>query len=810
MKLALLLFILLPLISFAQTETELIAEFNVNEGKLNIVVPQVLDDLGLTYVIESVNLSKRKVIEQHTFINTSIQEILDYLAEDTKIVLEFDEKRQTVHLYDRKPESHITITGIVQSTESSGGIVDVHVSSMGNVYQTITDQNGFYSLRVPKDLDSLNLTFSHIQFVTTSGWVVLANAIKREKVVYNKFLRLASVEMPLYRVKEEVQKVPVFPFFSTNSIEQVFFGKSLNHESFIYLSGADQYFRMEGGISYKGSPSSMNQFLLDGERINDPFKLKGEIPIVEDDVTKAVKIYEGVAPARYVGGSVVVDILAEDGNVSERQGNVMISDQYASFTLTGPIESNTSSYFLNFRSNLNLSQFDTIVNLSRFFNSAFSIPTDFSEIRGKLSAYINRDNIISFSGFYGSEVIKGYLDPSHISSAKQPDDLSLEGIKNKEVSFIAKWDNRSITNAKINVSAVYKHSNKELAFREGKAPSRLFAPKGIQDMLIFNGTFEMGLMNNLSLVLGFKNDLVNYSYSREDISSSFNRFEEDRYSNLFRALDGKMVNRLAGFVELNRSFDKMSFSVGVRLTDFSNISGFNSVEPRLIFKYRPNPEQSNLFEINYGRNVISEYSIFNDAVESFVEYPFFVTALSSDSLRIEPYVSNELNVNYKVLVRNKLFIELGHFVKTTDNLLTEQVGISEHLIPALLSNYTMLGISFKGALQLNNNWNFSAMITYKDFINFNDSISALDFSYKYGFVVRKRFNKKLQAEFNYLNYKEAYTSDQIGRISVSELKADWKVSKSFSLGIGYRFSNSDLLEHNAYYGDIDLRAVLKF
>ena len=79
MKLALLVFILFPLISFAQTEQKLIPEFEVSSGKLSNIVPQVLEELNLTYIIGAVNLPKRKEIRQHTFVNATVQEILDYL-----------------------------------------------------------------------------------------------------------------------------------------------------------------------------------------------------------------------------------------------------------------------------------------------------------------------------------------------------------------------------------------------------------------------------------------------------------------------------------------------------------------------------------------------------------------------------------------------------------------------------------------------------------------------------------------------------------------------------------------------------------
>ena len=804
MKLALLLIILLPLISFAQTETELITEFNVNEGKLNIVVPEVLEELNLTYIIGSMNLPKRKVIGQRTFVDTNIQEILDYLFQETKYELSFDPKKQTVHLINRRSEAQITIAGRVQSTDSGGGIVDVHVSSGDNKYQTITDQDGFYSLRVPKKLDSLNLTFSHIQFVTTSGWVVLANAIKRERIVYNKYLRLATVEMPTYNVSEEVQKTPTFPFFSNNSLEKIFFGASLDQNRFIFLTGADQYFRMEGGISFKGAPSTMNQFLLDGEQIVDPFKLKGAVPIVENVVTKGVKIYEGVAPARYAGASMVIDIIAEDGNISERQGIVLLSDQYASVTLTGPIENNSSSYFLNYRSNLKRNTFKEFV-FPNIFNHAFALPTAYSEIRGKLSGYVNRDNIISFSGFYGNEVIKGFLDPSH-----ELKDFDLSGIINKELNIIAKWDNRSFTNTKINISTSYKHYEKQFGLEENNGSRRPFAPKGLQDKLILNGNVEMALRNNLSLVVGLKNDLTFYSYGSEAIADDFRDSVHNNYNNLFQALDGAVVSRFAGFAELNRAFDKLTFSVGLRLTDFNNLIGFNSLEPRIILKYRPNLDQSNVFEVNYGRNVISEYSIFSDSINSFLEYPFIVNTLNSELNSVLPYISNELNVNYKVLFKNNLFIELGHFVKTSNNLLVEQASLLDTLNTASLPNYTMLGLSFKGALQISDSWNCSAILTYKDFINFDDSVSTLNFRYKYGFLIKNRINKKFTAMFNYLNYYEGFVIPDNGRVSTMKLGIEWILDKSFMLSAGYEYSKSNLLEHDEFIGNLDVQAVFRF
>ena len=804
MKLALLLFILLPLISFAQAETELITEFNVNEGKLNIIVPEVLEELNLTYIIGSMNLPKRKVVKQHTFINTSIQEILDYLFQDTKYELTFDPEKRVVHLINRRVEAQITIAGRVQSTDSGGGIVDVHVSSGDNKYQTITDQDGFYSLRVPKKIDSLNLTFSHIQFVTTSGWVVLANAIKREKIVYNKYLRLATVEMPTYNVSEEAQKTPTFPFFSNNSLEKVFFGESLDHDRFVFLTGADQYFRMEGGISFKGAPTTMNQFLIDGEQIIDPFKLKGAIPIVENVVTKGVKIYEGVAPARYEGASMVVDIIAEDGNISERQGIVSFSDQYASVTLTGPIENNSSSYFLNYRSNLKPNTFSDFV-FPNIFNHAFAVPTAYSEIRGKLSAYVNRDNIMSFSGFYGNEVIKGVLDPSHALN-----DFDLKGIENKELNIIAKWDNRSFTNTKINVSASYKHYEKQFALEQNRGSNLPFAPKGLQDKLILNGNVEMALRNNLSLVVGLKNDLTFYSYGKERIAERFRDSINNNYNNLFQALDRAVVNRFAGFAELNRAFDKVTFSIGLRLTDFNNLVGFNSLEPRIILKYKPHLDQTNVFEVNYGRNIISEYSIFSDSTNSFLEYSFIVNTLGAAANPVRPYVSNELNVNYKVLFRNSLFIELGHFVKTSSNLLVGQASSLDILNIASLSNYTMLGLSFKGALQINESWSCSAILTYKDFINFDDSISTLNFRYKYGFLVKNRINKKLTARVNYLNYREGFVGSGNGRVNTMKLGIEWMLDKSFMLSAGYEYSRSNLLEHERFIGNLDLQAVFRF
>jgi len=804
MKLALLVFILFPLISFAQTDQKLIPEFEVSSGKLSNIVPQVLEELNLTYIIGAVNLPKRKEIRQHTFINTSVQEILDYLLDGTRYRLEYSTKDQTVSLIDRRIVDEITITGRVQSSDSGGGIVDVHVTSSDNKYQAVTDETGFYSIRVPKTIDSLMLSFSHIQFVNASGWVLISNAFRKDKIVYNKFLRFATVEIDTYIIHKEAKDLPALPFFSNNSLEKVFFGVSLDPTRFLFLSGVDQFFRMEGGISYKGSPSTTNQFLLDGERLMDPFKLKGSISIFEDEVTKGLKIYEGVSPARYEGSSLVVDVLSEDGNVSEPKRTINFSDQYFSVTLTGPIENNTSSYFLNFRSSLRLTDFNRDFQMPSFLNSPFFIPTEFTEVIGKLSAYVNRDNIFSFTTAYSCEVIKDHLDPLLCIS-----DLNLVGIENNELNVIAKWDNRSFTNVKLNLSGSYKHFNKSIALREQNNALRNFAPKGLQDEISFKGAVELGVKNNLALVAGFSNNLVFYSYSADKVSSIFQDSVIYDYTELFKSLDGEIVNSLSGFVELNRSLDKLSFSLGLRLTDLSNLKGFNTLEPRFIFKYRPNLDHSNILEVNYGRNLITEYSMFSNDLESYKEYSFIVTALSTDSLKIAPYVSNELNINYKVVIRNKLFLEFGHFVKTSKNLLSDANSNMTEIDPKMMPFYTMLGISVKGAIQLNEAWYFSALYAYKDFINIDNSLSAINFKYKYGLLIRNKINKKIGLVLNVFNYKEGFTDEFNGRVLTFDLGMEWKVNKHYMLGLSCDYSISKLHQ----YGNLlnfDLKCILEF
>jgi hypothetical protein len=805
MKLALLLIFLFPLISFAQVDQELIPEFNVSSGKLSVVVPKVLEELELTYIVGSLNTPRRKYIEQHTFINTSIQEILDYLYEDTKYRLEFDEEEQTIHFIERKYNDYITVTGRVQSSNSGGGIVDVHVSSVDGAYKTITDPNGFYSLRVPKNLDSLNLCFSHIQFINAKGWVVIANALRKEKIIYNKSLRLEVIEIPGVNVSDKVPESAILPFFSNNSIDGVFFSESLNPERFLFLSGADQFFRMEGGISFKGAPSSMNLFLLDGIPLSEPFKLKGLIPIAEDDVTKGLKIYEGVSPARYPGSSMVVDILSEDGNITKEKGLVKLTDQYGSFTLTGPIENNSSSYFFNFRSSYGLNRLSNGFKLPSFLNNPFYQPTEFAEFTGKLSAQINTYNIFSFSTFYGSETILDYLDPLH-----RVEGFNLSGIKAKEVNVVAKWNNRSITNANLNFSTAYKHYNKTIGLEEDISPFKKYEPKGQQDELNLNGIIEVGLRNNLSLVAGLNNDLIFYSYSDDKVYSLFRDSVNYDYTSLFKRLHGKVINRFAGFTELNKSFDKISFSLGLRMTKISNLKFSNSLEPRLIFKYKPNLDQSNVFEVNYGRNLISEYSLYSNDRESYMEYSFMVNALSDGENQFRPFISNEINVNYKVLIKEKLFMEIGHFMKNSKGLIVDAQPAHDSLLLKVLPSYTMLGISFKGALQLNENWYLSSMISYKDFVNYDDSLAAVRFKYKYGLLLRKYFNNNISAEFHYLNYKEGFTGTSKGRVSNFDFRLNWSLSSSFKLGVSYEYfiHNLDLLNQTS--GNLNLSAVLEF
>ena len=201
--------------------------------------------------------------------------------------------------------------------------------------------------------------------------------------------------------------------------------------------------------------------------------------------------------------------------------------------------------------------------------------------------------------------------------------------------------------------------------------------------------------------------------------------------------------------------------------------------------------------------------MFSNDLESYKEYSFIVTALSSDSLKIAPYVSNELNINYKVVIRNKLFLEFGHFVKTSKNLLSDANSNMTEIDPKMMPFYTMLGISVKGAIQLNEAWYFSALYAYKDFINIDNSLSAINFKYKYGLLIRNKINKKIGLVLNVFNYKEGFTDEFNGRVLTFDLGMEWKVNKHYMLGLSCDYSISKLHQ----YGNLlnfDLKCILEF
>ena len=154
-------------------------------------------------------------------------------------------------------------------------------------------------------------------------------------------------------------------------------------------------------------------------------------------------------------------------------------------------------------------------------------------------------------------------------------------------------------------------------------------------------------------------------------------------------------------------------------------------------------------------------------------------------------------------------MEFGHFVKTSKNLLSDANSNMTEIDPKMMPFYTMLGISVKGAIQLNEAWYFSALYAYKDFINIDNSLSAINFKYKYGLLIRNKINKKIGLVLNVFNYKEGFTDEFNGRVLTFDLGMEWKVNKHYMLGLSCDYSISKLHQ----YGNLlnfDLKCILEF
>jgi len=578
-----------------------------------------------------------------------------------------------------------SINGFVREESSGEPISYANVFLSNTALGAATSRDGYFVITdVPKGEYEFNVTMIGYSVYKEKISVSDTASIRLEILLKEEVIETSEILVTAERQKferaiessqisldlREINSVPAF-------IEPDIF------RTLQMLPGVQTSSDFSSALYVRGSTPDQNLIMLDGIAIYNPYHLGGIFSTFNTDAIKEADFHAGGFPARYGGRmGAVLNIINREGNTNKVTGMANISLISSKALLEGPIptwKGMKGSWMISGRR----TYFDRVIDALKIpigrksdgSNSYFQFPYYFYDYQIKANIDINQDHRLTYSRFYGDDVLDYAYDESDTYSnsdvsVKQDFDFGIDWPwGNKTNGLTWRWIVSPEIIAKTFISSSRYRFNFNLGFNQRDtytySDSTVVVFQNI-DYSIFDiindNTIETEVTwkaaENHEVTGGFQVKDVDYdlgiNISLETQDSTFS----------FMPLSLKNNTReVSIFLQDRWNYsDKFKFQLGVRGTDY-NLHDKFYLDPRIGMKYHYNSDIA--LKLNWG-----------------VYHQFLTTANNQDeNLRLvelwlgipedkKASVSQHLISGIEYMSPKNIFYRLELYNKTFDNLLT--------------------------------------------------------------------------------------------------------------------------------------------
>lgn len=290
-----------------------------------------------------------------------------------------------------------TVNGVIKDASNNETLYGVNVLVANSNSGVVTNEYGFYSIKLPKGEHMLIISYLGFQEQTTT--IELS-----KNTSLNFSLNETSEYLEEVVITEDIEKLNIRkPEMSVNKLDistiqklPVVFGEVDVIKSLLLLPGVSNAGEGSSGFNVRGGAVDQNLILLDEATIYNSSHLFGLFSVFNPDAIKNLKLYKGGIPAKYGGRvSSVLEIFQKDGNSKEFKANGGIGLISSRLLAEGPIVKDRSSFLIAGRG----SYAHLFLKFTDNDNAAY-----FYDLNTKLSFRLDNDNSILFSGYFGRDV----------------------------------------------------------------------------------------------------------------------------------------------------------------------------------------------------------------------------------------------------------------------------------------------------------------------------------------------------------------------------------------------------------------------
>lgn len=309
-----------------------------------------------------------------------------------------------------------SINGFVRDTKNGEPISYANVFLNNTALGAATNRDGYFVIsKVPVGKYELNISMIGYEIFKQEVHIFDSEAIRVDILLKEQALEVMEILVTAERQKFERQMESSQISLDMREINSApAFIEPDVFRTLQMLPGVQTTSDFSSALYVRGSTPDQNLIMLDGITVYNPYHLGGIFSTFNTDAIKEADFHAGGFSARYGGRmGAILNIINREGNSNEVTGMANISLISSKALLEGPLPKwggIKGSWIVSGRR----TYFDQIINAMNIpigtnndgQTEYFRFPYFFYDYQIKLNIDLNQDNRITYTRFYGDDILK--------------------------------------------------------------------------------------------------------------------------------------------------------------------------------------------------------------------------------------------------------------------------------------------------------------------------------------------------------------------------------------------------------------------
>ncbi len=342
----------------------------------------------------------------------------------------------------------ITIAGYIKDIKTGEPVPGASVYIEKPRIGVTTDQNGYYSITLPRGKHILNIQSLGMRDIKRQ--IVLYSDGKMNIEVTGSIMSLKKVVISSQKMSNVRGAIMGVQKLDIKTVKQVpvVFGEADVLRAVTTLPGVKTVGEASTGLNIRGGAADQNLILFNDATIYNPAHFFGMFSAFNPELINNIELYKSSIPANFGGRlASVLDINSREGNKKEFTGSAGIGLLTSRVNIEGPIVQDKSSFILGGRSTYSNWLFDRLPD--QYKNSK----ANFYDVNFIANHQINKNNTIYLTTYLSKDQFNLNSDTAY-------------GYSNKNIAL--KW--KHIFNNKQNASFTIGKDQYEYAINSQRLP----------------------------------------------------------------------------------------------------------------------------------------------------------------------------------------------------------------------------------------------------------------------------------------------------------------------------------------------------